>query len=197
MKALIVYGTRYGSTAEISEEMAKTLRERGLDVDVINAKEDKVEKAEDYDLFLVGSGIKMGKWTGEPLKFLEKNQDALANKAVALFVSCGSVDDPDQREKGRTKYLDEVAGKYPMVKIVSKGFFGGKYDPKAGLMMRMVMRGMKEDLEKKGLNQGEAYDFRDWDAIRSWAAELADMVLRGNRRPHGETGSNEARKTPE
>ena len=190
MRALIVYGTRYGSTAEISNEMAKTLRERGLDVDVIDAKKGRVGKAEDYDLFLVGSGIKMGKWTGEPLKFLEKNRDALASKPVALFVSCGSVDDPDQAEKGRTEYLDEVADRYPMLKIVSKGFFGGKYDPKAGIMMRMVMRGMKEDLEKKGLNQGEAYDFRDWDAIRSWAAELADMVLGEDPQPDGEEGTS-------
>ena len=192
MKALIVYGTRHGSTAEISEEIAKTLRDGGLDVCVVNAKKGKVGKVDDYDLFLVGSGIKMGKWTGEPLKFLEKNRDALAGKAVALFVSCGSADDPDEREKGRTKYLDDVAGRYPELNIISKGFFGGKYDPSAGLMMRMVMRGMKDDLEKKGLSPDEAYDFRDWDAIRSWATDLGDMVLREKRCPDGETGSNEA-----
>ncbi len=177
MRALIVYGTRYGSTAETSEEIAKILRDRGLEVDVVNAKKNKVGRLDDFDLFLVGSGIKMGKWTREPLQFLERNQDTLADRAVALFVSCASADDPDECDKGRSKYLDEVAGKYPGVRIVSKGLFGGEYDPDAGFMMRMVMRGMKEDLEKKGLNPDEAYDFRDWDAIRAWATKLGDMML--------------------
>jgi menaquinone-dependent protoporphyrinogen IX oxidase len=43
MKALIIYGTRYGATASTSEEMAKVLQNEGLEVKVINAKEEKVK----------------------------------------------------------------------------------------------------------------------------------------------------------
>ena len=39
-KALIVYGTRYGATAGTSEEIANVLRQEGLEVRVVNAKED-------------------------------------------------------------------------------------------------------------------------------------------------------------
>jgi menaquinone-dependent protoporphyrinogen oxidase len=170
VKALIVYGTRYGSTAETSEEIAKTLRARGVEVDVVNAKKDKVRKLDDYDLFIVGSGIRMGKWTGEPLKFLRRNEEALSSKPVALFVSCASAGDPNACEEGRAKYLDAVGSRYPRLRIISKGLFGGKYDSSAGFMMKMAMRGMREELEKKGLNPDEPYDFRDWDAIRAWAA---------------------------
>lgn len=176
MKALIVYGTRYGSTAQISEEMAKTLRERGVGVDVVNAKKNKVGKLDGYDLVLVGSGIRMGKWTDEPLKFLEKNEEALSGKPVALFVSCGSADDPKQCEIGRAKYLDEVGNRYRRLQIVSKGLFGGKYDSSSGFMMRMALRGMREELVKKGRNPDEPYEFRDWDSIRAWAAGLVDQV---------------------
>lgn len=176
MKALIVHGIRYGSTAEISEEMAKTLRERGVEVDVVNAKNDKVRKLDDYDLFLVGSGIRMGKWTDEPLEFLKRNEEALSGKPVALFVSCGSADDPKQCENGRARYLDEAGSRYPRLRIVSTGLFGGKYDSSAGFMMKMALRGMKEELVRKGLNPDKPYDFRDWDAIRAWAAGLVDRV---------------------
>lgn len=176
MRALIVFGTRYGSTAEISEEIARTLREKGIEVDVVNLKEERVENLGGYDLFLVGSGIKMGKWTKEPQRFLKKNEGSISDKQVALFVSCGSADDPGERDEARSKYLDQMESRYPRMRVISKGLFGGKYDPGAGLMMRMVMRGMREDLEEKGLNPDEPYDFRDWDAIREWAVELADLV---------------------
>jgi len=38
VNALIVYGTRLGATASTSEEVAKILREEGLDVSVVNAR---------------------------------------------------------------------------------------------------------------------------------------------------------------
>jgi len=43
MKALIIYGTRYGATASTSEEIAKILQSEGLEVKVINAKEEKIK----------------------------------------------------------------------------------------------------------------------------------------------------------
>jgi menaquinone-dependent protoporphyrinogen IX oxidase len=41
--ALNVYGTRYGAAASTSEEIAKTLRQCGIDVRVVNAKTEKVK----------------------------------------------------------------------------------------------------------------------------------------------------------
>ena len=42
-KALIVYGTRYGATASTSEDIAETLSKEGLDVKVVNLKNNKVK----------------------------------------------------------------------------------------------------------------------------------------------------------
>ena len=61
MKALVVYGTRYGTAAEIAEEIAKVLKDEQLDVDLMNAKSAKNFDVSPYDLLVVGSGIKMGK----------------------------------------------------------------------------------------------------------------------------------------
>ena len=38
VKALIVYGTRYGATEMTSEEIADVFRQEGLDVKVVNLK---------------------------------------------------------------------------------------------------------------------------------------------------------------
>ena len=86
-RALIVYGTRYGATESTSEEIAKILRENGMDVKVVNAKKEKVKDIAAYDLIIVGSGMQMAKWTGDAEGFLVKFQKELANKKVAIFVS--------------------------------------------------------------------------------------------------------------
>ena len=85
-KALIVYGTRYGAPASTSEEIAKTLRQEGIEVQVVDAKKEKVKDMTEYDLVIVGSGIQINRWTSESEAFLKKYQKELAKKKLALFV---------------------------------------------------------------------------------------------------------------
>jgi menaquinone-dependent protoporphyrinogen oxidase len=87
MKALIAYGTRYGATAGTSEEIAKILRDEGFDTKIANLKEERIKDITPYDLIIVGSGMKMGKWVNEPEDFLEKFQKELNQKKLAIFVS--------------------------------------------------------------------------------------------------------------
>ena len=181
-KALIVYGTRYGATASTSEEIAKILRQTGLDVRVVNAKEEKVNSIADYDLVVVGSGIQINKWTGEPEKFLKKFQKELAKKKVALFVSCGSasqaiVSQPEAAAKAKRKYLDEKAAQYNL-QPVALGFFGGVYNyNKEPWWAKKAMEAERPKIEAAYKEtQPGIYDTRDWNAIRSWAKELALKV---------------------
>jgi len=184
-KALIVYGTRYGATASTSEVIAEVLRQEGFDVRVVNAKKDKVQDINEYDLVIVGSGIQIHKWTGEPEKFLKKFQKELAKKKVALFVCCGSTEPLDDKtdkaksiENARTKYLEEKAAKYHLQPI-ALGLFGGVYNfNKVPWLFGKFMEAIKPQLEKAGIPQTEPglYDTRDLNAIRNWAKELAQKI---------------------
>jgi menaquinone-dependent protoporphyrinogen oxidase len=184
-KALIVYGTRTGTTAETSEVIAETLRKEGLEVKVVDAKKDKVQSIDEYDLVIVGSGIQMGKWTGEPESFLKKFQKELSTKKVAVFVTCGSANplsEGEQKKKemdeGRRKYLDEKVAKYNL-KPVALGFFGGCYDfNKMGWFFKKTLSSIKPKLENAGYKESKpgVYDLRDLDAIRSWARDLAKTI---------------------
>jgi menaquinone-dependent protoporphyrinogen IX oxidase len=183
--ALIVYGSRYGATASTSEDIAKTLSKEGLDVKVVNLKKDKVKDITEYELVIVGSGIQINKWTGEPEKFLKKFQKELAKKKVALFVCCGSAEPLDDKtdkaksiENARTKYLEEKAAKYNL-QPVAMGLFGGVYNfNKVPWLFGKFMESIKPQLEEAGVPQTEPglYDTRDLNAIRSWAKELAQKV---------------------
>ena len=184
-KALIVYGTRYGATEMTSEEIATVLRQEGLDVKVVNLKNDKVKDIAEYELVLVGSGIQINRWTKEPEKFLKKFQKELAKKKVALFVCCGSTEPLDGKTdkaesigKARTKYLEEKAVKYHL-QPVALGLFGGVYNyNRVPWLFGKFMEAVKPQLEEAGVPQTEPgiYDTRDLNAIRSWAREVAQTV---------------------
>lgn len=184
-KALIVYGTRYGATEMTVNEIVDVFRDEGLDVGVVNLKEDKVKDISDYELVVVGSGIKMGRWTKGPKKFLKKFQKELANKKVAFFVCCGAkypldekADKEKEIEKARTKYLEEKAEKYNL-KPIALGLFGGVYDfNKMGWFFRKSMSVVKPQLEAADIRQTKSglYDTRDIEAIRGWAKEVAQKT---------------------
>ena len=52
----------------------------------------------DFGLVMVGSGIKINKWTKESEKFLNMHQKELMKKKGALFVCCGSTEPLDDKE---------------------------------------------------------------------------------------------------
>jgi len=179
-KALIVYGTRYGAAASTSEEIAKTLRQEGLETRVVDAKKEKVKDVAEYDLIIVGSGIQMHRWTGEPEDFLKKHQKELASKKLALFVCCGSATDkqkPELAEKAQRKYLEEKAAKYHL-QPVAMGLFGGIYN--YNNMPWFAKKAMNMDRPRVAAAYKETepgiYDTRDINGIQVWAKELAKKV---------------------
>ena len=172
-KVLICYGTRYGSAGEIAENIGEILRERGATVNVVNLKKDKVKDLESFDLVIIGSGIQMGRWTKEPLKFLKKNRDTLARKKVALFVSCMSATKPETCNQGRRDYLEKIDMEVPEVSPISMGLFGGMIDPtRGGRMTKGLMTSLLKEFTKEGEEPPEYVDLRDWEQIRLWAENL-------------------------
>lgn len=184
MKALIAYATRYGATTSTSEEIAKILREEGIDVKVTNVKEERITDISEYYLIIVGSGMKMGKWTSEAENFLKKFQKEFANKKLALFVS--SMKTVSEREgktedvaNSRKVALEDKVSKYNLQPI-ALGFFGGVLDfNKMNFLMRRTMGFLKPQLEKDGFKEVQpgVYELRDWDEIRKWARDLATEAI--------------------
>jgi menaquinone-dependent protoporphyrinogen oxidase len=116
MKALLVYGTRYGATADTSEIIADVLRQEGFEVRVVDAKKGKVQSISEFELVIVGSGIKFGRWTKEPERFLGKFQKELSKKKVALFVCCGSTNPLTEGEE-KTKEKEDAKKNILKIKL--------------------------------------------------------------------------------
>ncbi len=184
MKTLIVYGTRYGATTGTSEEIARVLQAGCFDVKVVNAKEEKVRDISPYELVIVGSGMQIGRWTGEAEDFLKRFQAQLTQKKVAIFISSMKAvpekeGKPDEVEKIRKAGLDDKIAKYQLNPI-AVGFFGGVMNfNKMSFIFKRTLGALKLQLEKDGFKQTEpgVYELRDWEEIRNWAKEVAAKTL--------------------
>jgi menaquinone-dependent protoporphyrinogen oxidase len=183
MKTLIVYGTRYGATASTSEEIATVLRDEDFTVRVVNAKEEKVDDISEYELIIVGSGMKINRWTKEPENFLKKFQKELSKKKVVIFVSSAikaiydHEENSEELEKAQKKYLDEKAEKYSLKPVVMT-IFGGvlNYD-NMGWMARKTVGQLYRKYEAMGIEKKDGvYYTRNWDVIRKWTKELAQNI---------------------
>ncbi len=174
MKALVIYGTRWGGTVRIAESIGRVLKKEGYDVDIIDAKK-KLRTLSLYDIFIVGSGIRANQWTKETLNFLQENAELLRTRKTALFVSCQMAERHDKAgDKAKTQYLENVASQYGLNPL-SLGYFGGFLDfhKSHGLIVDIMIRVNRRSLRKNGLDTTKVHDTRDWQNIEGWACEIA------------------------
>ncbi|HSP73688.1 MAG TPA: flavodoxin domain-containing protein [Gaiellaceae bacterium] len=152
---LVVYATKHGSTREVAEAVAETLRDEGLDVEVREAAETR--SLDRYDGVVLGGALYMGRWHRDAKRFLSRHRAALATMPVAVFAMGPRTLEEQDVAESRTQ-LDRALAEAPELEPVSVAIFGGVIDPAA---------------QHFPFNRMAATDARDWDAIRAWARELA------------------------
>jgi menaquinone-dependent protoporphyrinogen oxidase len=165
MKVLVVYGSKHGSTRGIAEDIAETLRAAGQ-----QAVARPLEAAGDltgYDAFVVGSAVYAGRWTPEATEFVGRHHAVLASRPVWLF-SSGPI--------------GAMATKHEPVEPKGIGALRRAINPRDhrvffGAWDRSKLDGSKlrfvERMVAKRLPQG---DFRNWEAIETWAAGIAQAL---------------------
>ncbi len=173
-RVLIGYGSRYGTTTEIAEAMAKTVQEIGVQVDLVNLKkETPPSPLQNYDLVVIGSGIQAGRWTKEPLEFIKNNIPALSENKVAIFVVCAYAASPDKCDFAQSEFLDKIVEEYPNLAPISTGLFPGLFDfSKYNFAMRALVKRMVKQETEPGQEVPEKIDFRDWEMVNDWITKL-------------------------
>lgn len=157
---LLAYASRFGSTQEVAETIAATLREGSLKVDLQPMQE--VKSLDRYDAIVLGAAIYNAKWNADAHQFVMQHQDALSQLPVAIF-TLGPLSPSDAAKRNSRRQLDSELAKYPWLKPVAVEIFAGKYDPSKpgmGFFDKFV----------------PARDLRNWDAIRAWAKALSAQL---------------------
>ncbi|MGZ4922531.1 MAG: flavodoxin domain-containing protein [Halobacteriota archaeon] len=188
---LIAYGSRYGSTAEISRSMAETFKKEGLEPqvrDVEQIKQKQWPSLISFDGLIIGSGIKIGRWTRQATKFLKMHADEIKmlkskGLVVGVFVSCGLASTPGKHDEARQTYVKKILDDISLSGAADiYDAFGGVYDlssssPMGFLDKRMLSMGA-EQMSKDGvtITKGARNDLRDWDQIRAFVEHFAKLV---------------------
>lgn len=161
---LVGYATRYGSTQEVAEAVAATLRACGLEVNIQPMR--PVRTLAGYGAVVLGAPLFMFCWHKDALRFLSRHHEALTEQPVAIF-ALGPTHDPydEKAWPDSCAQLDKELSKFPWLTPVALKMFGGKYDP-AKLRFPINLLAGKE----------LASDLRDWTAIRAWAADLKPIL---------------------
>jgi menaquinone-dependent protoporphyrinogen oxidase len=158
MRALVVVASRHGATREIGDVLARGLREHGVEARGVDAAGG--EAPDGHDAVILGSAVYMGRWLEPARDYAARHADALRARRVWLF-SSGPLGDPPLPAADHAVDLGDLPER-----VAAEGhmLFGGRVD--RGLL------GFRERAVMTAVRAQEG-DFRDWDAVGAWAAEIA------------------------
>lgn len=162
-RVLVVYATKYGSTAEIAAAVGEEIRAAGFIVDVEDAHDLLDPGALDpYDGVVLGSALYAAHWQRDANRFVRRHLAALSARPVWLF-SSGPLD--HSAEFVDIPVTAHVAPEVAPIGARGHRTFGGRLLASTPGIDPAVLRTHRQG------------DFRDWSAIRAWARAIAAELL--------------------
>ena len=165
IRVLVTYASKHGATAEIAEKIGQTLRQAGLQADVLPVN--RVSDLKPFQAVVLGSAVYMGQWRKQAVNFLKTNEKSLAERPVWLF-SSGPMGkgDPVQLTKG-WRFPKSQGPIIDRIRPRDIALFHGMLDmKKLNFFEKWVIKNVKAPIG----------DFRDWDAIAAWATAIAGAL---------------------
>jgi menaquinone-dependent protoporphyrinogen oxidase len=155
MKILVAYASKHGSTREVAESIAGTLRDGGATVDVEPCS--AVADLAAYDTVVLGAALYMGRIHRDARWFLKGHARALEHRPFAVF-AMGPLKMEEKDVAGSRHQLEHALAKYPDLHPFAVEIFGGV---------------IHQDEQHFPFNHMPERDARDWDAVRAFAGVIA------------------------
>ncbi len=168
-RVLVAFASKYGSTAEIAENIGEVLRRAGMPADVVPA--DRAKDPALYQAIVLGSAVYVGQWQKMAVDFLQTHENILARRPVWLFSSGPSgAGNPLGLVKGwrLPKSLLPAADRIRPRDIAV--FHGDVNAQKLNFIEKRMIETVKVPFG----------DFRDWNAIGAWAAGIAEAMKKAD-----------------
>ena len=169
-KCLVVYSSKYGSTAEVARAVAE-----GLGAEVADAAESP--DLAPFDVLVFGSPIYAGDYLESMMTLIRANKDVLAGRKTAAFITAaadveidpGLTGDEDELLHTQQDYADGLAEMAGGQTLGARGFSGrlnpDQLDESDRKMLTWFYRFLMRD-ELKG------FDLLDLPAAKAWGEEL-------------------------
>jgi menaquinone-dependent protoporphyrinogen oxidase len=177
-RVLIVFASSHGQTAKIAAAIATRLRERGAEVDVVDAHAKTPPPPDDYDVVGLGSHVRGGKHDPAIHRYIDRHLSALQARQNFFFsVSLTASDKPYLADPGSYIYETTYATAF---RADAAAAFGGalpyrRYNP----ILRLLMK-LRSSRHGHPIDTSRDHTFTDWVQVRMFADSIADW--RGPRR---------------
>ena len=168
-RVLVLAASRHGATAEIAAALAECETGRAGGLTAIAMPVEQRPDATAFDAVILGSAVYAGHWLDSAREYAATHADVLRRRPVWLF-SSGPIGEPPFPP-------DEPYDVQPLIPLIGpRGHrvFPGRLDKgRLSFGERAMVTAMRAPLG----------DFRDWDAVRAWAAEIAESILTSAQAP--------------
>ena len=164
-KVLITYASKHGSTAEIAKKIEEDLNQSGFECTTIPVKQ--VKDLSGFQAVVLGTGLYMGQWQKDAVKFIKQNKALLENQKLWIFTSGPTGEgDPVKLVQNRL-YPEGLRAAIEEINPKDVAVFHGNIDPSK-------LSGFEKWII--GKVNAAIGDFRNWQSISTWATGIANAL---------------------
>ena len=182
-KVAIIFGSKHETTIGIAEKISEILIQNGFIVVLLNtAMEFSSERllGEEFNGFIIGSGIQMGQWNPDVKKFVVDNRSHFTKKGVKLgmFVTCGKTQSSDKYSKGNTDYVNFFAkdlGLTPDLKANFGGVYDFSYHSNLNIAIEYILRNKVKKESPGRIKIKNEKDSFNWDDVVIFANNFSAL----------------------
>jgi menaquinone-dependent protoporphyrinogen oxidase len=167
VRVLVTAASRHGATHEIATAIASGLARRGIEADARPAEE--LASLDGYDAYVIGSAVYVGRWLAPARDLVETHAAMLTALPVWMF-SSGPLGPPEAlKPEGDPVDADDMV---QAAGAIAHRVFAGRLDKS--------LLGLGEKAVVIAVRAPEG-DFRDWEAIDGFAAEITEHLSAAGR----------------
>jgi menaquinone-dependent protoporphyrinogen oxidase len=165
---LIVVASKHGATAEIGTALARALADsdvgRAAGLEAVSLPVEQRPDPVPYDAVVLGSAVYVGRWLEPARQYAAAHVANLRDRPVWLF-SSGPIGEPPFP----TDEPHDVGALIALTGARGHRVFPGRLEKnRLSFGERAMVTAMRAPVG----------DFRDWDAVRAWAEEIAVELVR-------------------
>lgn len=173
-RLLVLHSGVYGHTRKVCETMREAWTARGIEATLAALPGDVPDPSE-FDAVVIGAAIRNGKHNPAILEFIEKRRSVLESRPNAFFSVNLVARKPHKNTPQTNPYVQAFLQSCPW-RPDQVGVFGGRLDyQRYRRFDRWVIRFIMW-MNKGPTAPDTQVEFTDWDAVRRFADDFADLV---------------------
>jgi menaquinone-dependent protoporphyrinogen oxidase len=177
-RVLMIFASSHGQTAKVTEAIAARLRERGAQVDVLDAHARDLPSPDDYDVVGLGSHVRHGKHDAAIHRYIDRHLSSLLARQNFFFsVSLTASDKPYLPDPGGYIYSTTYATAFRADTCAA--FAGALPYRRYNRILRLLMK-LRSSRHGHPIDTSRDHDFTNWTDVRLFADSIADY--KGSRR---------------